>query len=310
DAPGRPGDTALDASDSSRPFSIELADPQTRTMEIGIRVTADRGPVHSLIAVTPVPIPWPEQKVEVLEQSVSPGAEARLRTVDGAAGQLRLAVRALRAGQSAEAVYRFKITRYRQQFRGPAERLVVPERMPREVRRYLTPSPGIESRHASIRRLASDLARREETAWQRARRMHQWMYENVEYTDGAFKGALRAKVDGTGDCEERAALFIALCRASGIPARTVWVPGHCYAEFYLQDDQERSHWIPAQSAGPPWFGEMNDARPILQKGDRFRTPERPGELLRYVHNWLRASGPVDAEFILREVDAHARQTGG
>ena len=36
-----------------------------------------------------------------------------------------------------------------------------------------------------------------------------------------------------GDCDEMSCLFIALCRASGIPARIVQVPGHVYAEFYL-----------------------------------------------------------------------------
>jgi hypothetical protein len=62
-------------------------------------------------------------------------------------------------------------------------------------------------------------------------------------------------------------LFIAMCRASGIPARTVRVPGHCYPEFYLSDQAGEGHWFPCQAAGTRAFGGMPDPRPILQKGD-------------------------------------------
>ena len=65
------------------------------------------------------------------------------------------------------------------------------------------------------------------------------------------------------------ALFVGLCRLSNISARTVWVEGHDYPEFYLVDKQGKGHWIPAQVVGPPWFGEITEYRPIFQKGDRF-----------------------------------------
>ena len=59
--------------------------------------------------------------------------------------------------------------------------------------------------------------------------------DNVEYRNGRLKGALAALRDGHGDCEELSSLFIAVCRANKIPARTIWVPNHCYPEFYLVD---------------------------------------------------------------------------
>ena len=61
-------------------------------------------------------------------------------------------------------------------------------------------------------------------------------FRDVTNRDGAVIEAsaeFAALRDGTGDCEELSSLFIALCRAHGIPARTVWVPDHCYPEFYL-----------------------------------------------------------------------------
>ena len=51
---------------------------------------------------------------------------------------------------------------------------------------------------------------------------------------------------GTGDCNQLTSAFVAICRASGIPARTVRVPGHCYPEFYLLDDKGQGCWFPCE----------------------------------------------------------------
>ena len=84
------------------------------------------------------------------------------------------------------------------------------------------------------------------------------------------------------------ALFVSLCRLSGISARTVWVEGHDYPEFYLVDKQGKGHWIPAQVVGPPWFGEITEYRPIFQKGDRFYDPLQK-EYVRYVPHTVRVA---------------------
>ena len=68
----------------------------------------------------------------------------------------------------------------------------------------------------------------------------------------------------------------------------VWVQGHCYPEFYLQDEDEGEHWFPCQVAGPRAFGSMPDHRPILQKGDNFRIPETK-QRRRYVAVQLKAA---------------------
>ncbi len=44
-------------------------------------------------------------------------------------------------------------------------------------------------------------------------------------------------------------------------------------------------WYPCESAGTRAFGEMPLARPILQKGDNFRVPERR-EHLRYASDYM------------------------
>ena len=96
--------------------------------------------------------------------------------------------------------------------------------------------------------------------------------------------------DRLGDCEERAAVFVALCRASDIPARLVWVPNHNWAEFYLTDEKGEGHWIPAHTSAYAWFGWTGAHELVLQKGDSIRIPELP-KPQRLLEDWLRRSGP-------------------
>ena len=121
------------------------------------------------------------------------------------------------------------------------------------------------------------------------------MREHVKYKEGAAHGAIAAMKDGTGDCEDMTSLFIAFCRAEDIPARTVWVPGHCYPEFYLEDDKGEGHWFPCQAAGARQFGGITEDRPILQKGDNFKPLQGKGERQRYM-----------AEFLYRLPNRHRR----
>ena len=109
--------------------------------------------------------------------------------------------------------------------------------------------------------------------------------KKINYKEGPDKGAAEALRDKEADCQGRSVVFIAVCRANKIPARMVWVHGHCYPEFYLERSEGDGEWYPCESAGTRAFGEMPLARPILQKGDNFRVPERK-EHLRYASDYL------------------------
>jgi transglutaminase-like putative cysteine protease len=123
------------------------------------------------------------------------------------------------------------------------------------------------------------------TDWQRVEKLYDYAIERVKYEEGADKSAVQVLADGKGDCQAIAALFVAMCRTEKIPARMVWVDGHQYAEFYLEDATGGGRWFPVESAGRREFGEMSVARVILQKGDNFRVPERPRERLRYASDY-------------------------
>src|SRR6185295_13350269 len=147
------------------------------------------------------------------------------------------------------------------------------EKTTRKVSAFLGVSPFIETTNAKIKTLAKDLIKDKESAWEKVETIYDYVRDHVEYQDGPLKGAVAALKDGKGDCEELTSLFIALCRANKIPARTVWVPGHCYPEFYLVDKAGHGYWIPCQAAGDRDFGGIGELRPILQKGDSFSLPE-------------------------------------
>ena len=138
----------------------------------------------------------------------------------------------------------------------------------------------------------------EAVPWETIKSFWSWTRDNVKFENGDFRGALYAIENRCGDCEEMSALFVGLCRLSGISARSVWVEGHDYPEFYLADRHGKGHWIPAQVVGPPWFGEITEYRPIFQKGDRFYDPLQK-TYVRYVPHTVKvADGQAPPKLIV------------
>ena len=234
-------------------------------------VTASRGPLKAVYGTVPVPTEWPEQSVKVVARDVSRGTQIDHRNLAGVR-QMVIRMPAVPHGQSAKALVTFEIRR--RSIVAPTDTALfqVPKRLPRDVKRWLNSSPYIETRDSKIRSLARATTKEVDGAWQKVEAIYDVVREKVEYREGDLKGAAKALRDGHGDCEELTSLFIAMCRINKVPARMVWVPDHCYPEFYLMDDRGDGHWIPCQAAGTRAFGDMPELRPILQKGDSFKVP--------------------------------------
>jgi hypothetical protein len=167
-----------------------------------------------------------------------------------------------------------------------------PKKPDRDIKRFLGKSPFIESGNYKIRRTVREITRDladDVTAWESVEAIYDYVQANIEYEEGDDKSAVRTLRDGVGDCYSMSALFVALCRTNKVPARMVWVHNHCYPEFFLEDEAGTGYWFPCQVAGARAFGEMPETRPILQKGDSFKIPERPKELLRYASDWASGS---------------------
>lgn len=289
----------------SVPVPSGATETSIQQWELGM-VVRSPGLCTGVVATLPIPMDWPEQRVQVLDESHTSQVSAlRYRTLGEGVRQLVISIPRLEPGDEAEVRVRLQVAR--RPIRAPREphSLQIPERIPRELRTFMGNSPLIETTHPQIRQLADQLVQEEVGAWQQVEAIYDWVWENIEYEfDEQLQGALAALQTRRGDCEERTSLFIALCRNMGVPARSVWVPGHCYPEFYLEDSSGRGHWFPCQSAGVRQFGAMDDLRPILQKGDEFRVPGE-GAPQRYVSETFRARHATvnpQVEFIRRQLD--------
>ncbi len=93
------------------------------------------------------------------------------------------------------------------------------------------------------------------------RRIYDFVISHMEYASygEVTIGAVEALKQKKGDCTEYSDLFVTLCRAKGIPARTVSgytvryddkTPKHNWAEVYLKE----YGWVPFE---PTWADEQN-----------------------------------------------------
>ncbi|MFV1966526.1 MAG: transglutaminase family protein [Pirellulaceae bacterium] len=281
---------------------IRFGEKLTQHWKVGMTIRAPNGPCGGVHGTAPIPTDWPEQTVKIVGEDFSPHVDnVSYRTLNNGVRQMVVTIRVLPANETAHAFVTLEVTRSAILAPEDPSQFRIPARLPSEFRPYLGSSPKIETRDRRIRAKAREVIEGKETAWEQVEAIYDWVRDHVEYRNGDLKGALAALQDGYGDCEELTSLFIALCRCNKIPARTVWVPGHSYPEFYLQDQDGKGHWIPCQAAGTRDFGGMPEHRPVLQKGDNFRVPEKK-QPQRYVAEHLeiktvRGTGKPQVSFV-------------
>jgi len=258
------------------PGGPQMGETRVSKWQAGFEVTAVGGPCKGIVGYIPVPVEWPEQQVKIAARDVSPGAKISFQPLDEIKVMV-LRIPQIQSNETIKALVTFEVHRSVQLL--PAEKdrkaFVLPDvkKLEGSVRRYLAASPKIEPGSPAVRKAAKEVGADKEQAWERVEALYDWARKQVRYKQGgACKGAAAALRDGVGSHEDITSLFIALCRAANIPARTVWVPEFCYAEFYLVDAEGVGHWIPCQPAGARTFGQMPDTKPILAKGDGFHPP--------------------------------------
>jgi len=115
---------------------------------------------------------------------------------------------------------------------------------------WLAPSLLIQSDHSEFSSLVEVIGGGEPRALKLARRLHHWVYKNIEKRPiPGMPSALAVLAARQGDCNEHAVLMAALCRAAGIPTRVVaglvYLRGrfyyHAWNELYLND------WLPVDA---------------------------------------------------------------
>jgi transglutaminase-like putative cysteine protease len=279
------GEVTDEAGDgSSKP---RYGDPQTIRFRVGAEITAKKGACRNVVAMVTVPLECPEQEVKIVDEDISPNADVTYRMLGAGARQMLISVPSLADGATAHAYVTAEVSTRPILAPEVTGELAIPEKVPSKLKMYLTGSPYIEVKHPRIRALKKEISDEvgdKATDWEMVEAIYDAVLKKIEYVEGPDKGAVQSLKDGQADCQGRSAVFIALCRANKIPARMVWVDGHCYPEFYMEQEPGKGDWYPCESAGTRAFGEMPLARTILQKGDNFRVPERK-EKLRYASDF-------------------------
>ena len=285
---------ALAQFDSSEVGLLKLGKEEKHRYRCGMTITARGGPSAAILGTAPVPAEWPEQQVVVVEEDVSTHVrKLRYRDSDGGLRQMIVSIPRLANAETATALITFEITRREILPLDNPENLLLPAELSRDLRNYLGTSPYINCRHADIREKAKELVEGKQTAWETVESIYNWVSDNIQLQNGTFKGAVDTLRDGAGQQEDRNALFIALCRANRIPARTVFVVDGNYAEFYLTDAEGNGVWLPCQLGAEKQLGSITDTKPILQKGDNYKPPEER-EAHRFVSEFL--TGKAGAGF--------------
>lgn len=286
-------DSKPQEDDKATTSGIEFFAPRTMPMQFGMRFFSNDNFCSNMHATIPFPLNWPEQKVTVLNSEIPQGVLWAFRDLPIGAKQQALArqlvmdIASLGPNNKLDLVVHVEIEK--SFINAPADPtvFVIPKKIGNELRFFVGKgSPYIDHELGEVRKVAKQIAiDNPDNAWTQVERLYDWVRDNVEYRKGKIRHMKDTLKDKKGDCEEMTGLFVALCRASNIPARCVWIPEHCYPEFYLEDPQGNGHWFPCQVAGDRQFGQMHDYRPILQKGDRFKVPEDTAPL-RYISEFF------------------------
>jgi len=287
----------------------KVGESRTSQWKAGMIIKASGGACRGLFGYVPMPTEWPEQQVKTANEEISPEAKVSYEIVDSGVKIMNVKIPMIPSGQEVRAVVTLDIRRSVILPPEDTDGYKIPDvkKLPREIRPYLLPSPKIESRDIKIRDVAKKIGTDKEKGWERVEAIYDWVREKLKYKTGApLLGALAVLKSGEADCEDMTSLFVAICRASDIPARTVWVPEHCYPEFYLEDAKGKGHWFPCQIAGSREFGGITELRPILQKGDNFRPPKNSKERQRYMAEFLEGKpmpggGQPQVQFIRQAV---------
>lgn len=282
-------------------------DPRPYLVNVGIELSGE-GNGAQIKATTPLPVDCPEQKLEGGEVQTQ-GCEAQVRDLGDGARQLSLYAPQIAKGQTISAKVTYKATLRKQYLNYQRDQFPQEQTVPADVRKQLGESPGIQSRAKEVHDLLDSLKGDLKHPWDLAQKFAAWIPRNMQPLIGPYMGVIKALEKRQGDCAEMSAVFVALCRAAGIPARLVWVPNHNWSEIYLTDKDGKGHWIPVHTACYFWFGWTGAHELVIQKGDRLRVPDRGNRLFRLQEDWMQWGGHRPAVRYLAELTPQAAKPG-
>ena len=290
-------DVNVESQDDSA--GVSFTKPVTQKWKVGARIRAANRSVRSAYITIPVPMDWPEQSVKVVEEKIPDNVTGvKYRVLNDGVRQILANVVNVKPGEQVEMSVTFEVTVSQIEAPKDTSKFVKPKRPSRNIKAHLNRSPQINHGSMKLRNQVKEIVKDIDEPWKQVEALYDWVRENIKQINEKPEGAQSCLRHLKGPPEDMVSLFIAFCRANKVPARTVWVEGHVYAEFYLEDEEKKGHWFPAQLAGNRDFGSMSDPRIIQQKGDNIKVPEEE-KRQRYVYEHVTAKtlAPPTVKFI-------------
>jgi hypothetical protein len=288
---------ATQAAPSATPATKEplgYSDPQKYSVKYSVIINNTGFSPTDIRLYLPLPAEWDAQK-ELKIAAIAP--EPKSKAAEPVSGNSMLYWQLLKTpkkGSAAEFTLNFEFTAYETNTNIDPASVQPYDKSSVEVQRYTKPEKYIESGDPKITALADSLAAGETNPYLQAQKFYDYIIDHTTYKllGQGLNGAKYLLENGKGECGDYSALFIALCRAKGIPARPVvgyWaISGndqtHVWAEFFLQG----IGWVPVDATigqqgsekRAYYFGNMDNQRVILSKG--YNTPLVPATKDKFV----------------------------
>ena len=136
---------------------------------------------------------------------------------------------------------------------------------------FLRPGPFIQSDDEKIRALAQKIVADQSAAVNKARRLVDWVYRNIDKRPVlSLPDALSTLQNRVGDCNEHAVLLAALARAAGIPCRIeaglVYLKGRFY--YHAWNLVYVGRWITVDAVYNQVPADVSHIRLVTGSGSR------------------------------------------
>jgi len=127
--------------------------------------------------------------------------------------------------------------------------------LPEDEKKFLKPTPFIQSDHPKIRKLARQIVSKNDAPLKKATKLMDWINKNIEKRPVlSLPDALSTLENRMGDCNEHAVLLAALARGEGIPVKVeaglVYLNGRFY--YHAWNLLYLGRWITADAL----FGQI------------------------------------------------------
>ena len=277
-----------------------LTNPRTYRATYSVTITNLTARMDTLEIWIPRPIEWDSQK-EVRIEGVTPSPTRTYTDPLYGNGIYYWRFRNRpRRGQSLTVSETFTFTAYDIVYRIDPDSIGPYDVRSQLYRTYTRSERFIEANDPAIRARAREIVGDEVNPYRKARLIYDWVIDHLRYRSiEGLGGAKFALERGYGECGDYAALFCALLRAVGVPARPVvgfWAesgrPTHVWAEFYLPG----YGWVPAdpergdndgEHGRDYYFARLDGSRRLIfSKGFNIRlSSEHTADLFQTYYWW-------------------------